>query len=293
MPGLQALMAFSETARCSSFARAARELGLSASAVAKSVARLEDELGVRLFHRTTRKVALTSEGHELQARCRAIVDEFDALRDAAAGARGAPSGTLRINVPIALGKLVFVPRLAALVRRHPEIALDVSFSDRYADVVSEGLDAAIRVGRLSDSSLVARRIGEQSLAVVAAPRYLRTHGEPRHPSELESHTCMSFRLPTSGRPRPWEFVDGRRRIEWLPRSTVIMNDGEGLLSAAVEGLGLTQLPDYIATAALQAGQLQVVLAQFAPPALPISVVYPSARRVTPRLRALLDELSGT
>lgn len=293
MPGLQALMAFAETARHGSFARAARELGLSASAVAKSVARLEDELGVRLFHRTTRKVALTSEGHELQTRCRVIVDEFDALRDAAAGARGAPSGTLRINVPIALGKLVFVPKLAALVRRHPGIALDVSFSDRYADVVSEGLDAAIRVGHLSDSSLVARRIGEQRLAVVAAPRYLRTHGEPQHPSELESHACLSFRLPTSGRPRPWEFVDGRRRIEWQPRSTAIMNDGEGLLSAAVEGLGLTQLPDYIATAAERAGQLQTVLADFAPPALPISIVYPSARSVTPRLRALLDEVSGT
>ena len=174
--GLQSLMAFAETVKHGSFAGAARELGLSPSAVAKSVARLEDDLGVRLFHRTTRKVALTSEGHELHRRCRVIVDEFDALRDAAAGARGAPSGTLRINVPVTYGKLVVLPKLAALLRRHPRITLDVGFSDRYADIVSDGLDAAIRVGHLADSSLVARRIGEQTArggGVAALPAQAR------------------------------------------------------------------------------------------------------------------------
>jgi LysR family transcriptional regulator, regulator for bpeEF and oprC len=290
MAGLQSLVAFAETAKRGSFAGAARELALSPSAVAKSVARLEDDLGVRLFHRTTRKVALTSEGHELHLRCRAIVDEFDALRDAAAGARGAPGGTLRINVPITFGKRVIVPKLAALVRQYPGITLDVSFSDRYADIVSEGLDAAVRVGHLADSSLVARRIGEQRLVVVAAPRYLRKRGEPSHPSELATHACMVFRLPTSGRPRPWQFVEGRRRIEWTPDAPVVMNDGEGLAAAAAEGLGLTQVPDYIASADVRAGRLKPVLERFQPPPLPISVVYASARRTTPRLRAMLDAL---
>ncbi len=291
MAGLQSLVAFAESAKRGSFAGAARELGLSPSAVAKSVARLEDDLGVRLFHRTTRKVALTSEGHELHRRCRVIVDEFEALRDVAAGARGAPSGTLRINVPITYGKRIVLPKLAALRRRHPGITLDVSFSDRYADIVSEGLDAAIRVGHLADSSLVARRIGEQRLAVVASPRYLRKHDEPSHPSQLASHACMVFRMPTTGRPRAWQFVDGRRRLEWLPDAPVIMNDGEGLVAAAVEGIGLTQVPDYLATEEVRAGRLKTVLEDFQPPPLPISVVYPSARRVTPRLRALLDSLA--
>jgi len=290
MAGLQTLVAFAETARHASFAGAARELGLSPSAVAKSVARLEDDLGVRLFHRTTRKVALTSEGHELHARCRNIVDELEALRDVAAGARGAPSGTLRINVPVSFGKLVVVPKLAALVRKHPGITLDVSFSDRYADIVSEGLDAAIRVGHLADSTLVARRIGEQRLAVVAAPRYLRKHGEPSHPSQLAAHVCMVFRLPTTGRPRPWQFAEGRRRIDWTPDAPVVMNDGEGLAAAAAEGLGLAQVPDYLAAADIRAGRLTTVLERFQPPPLPISVVYPSARRTTPRLRAMLDSL---
>jgi len=292
MAGIQSLVAFAETVKHGSFAGAARELGLSPSAVAKSVARLEDDLGVRLLHRTTRKVSLNSEGHDLYRRCRAIVDEFEGLRDAAAGARGAPTGTLRINVPITMGKLVIVPRLAALVRRHPGISLDVSFSDRYADVVSEGLDAAIRVGQLADSSLVARRIGEQRLVVVASPRYLRKHGEPAHPSDLAAHACMLFRLPTSGRPRAWQFVDGRRKIEWTPDAPVIMNDGEGLVAAAAEALGLAQVPDYMTAADVRAGRLKAVLEPFQPPALPIAVVYPSARRVTPRLRAMLVALSA-
>jgi DNA-binding transcriptional LysR family regulator len=292
MAGLQSLMAFAATAKHGSFAKAARELGLSPSAVAKSVARLEDDLGVRLFHRTTRQVALTSEGHDLHVRCRSIVDEFDALRDAAAGARGAPSGTLRIDVPITLGKLLYVPKLAALRRRHPQLGLDVRFSDRYADIVSEGLDAAIRVGPLADSTLVARRIGEQRLVVVASPRLLRTHGVPAHPAELASLPCMAFRMPTSGRLRPWEFVEGRKRSEWLPEAPVVMDDGEGLVAAAAEGLGLIQVPQYMAAAALRAGQLRTVLDDVAPSPLPISIVYPSARRVTPRLRALLEVLQG-
>jgi DNA-binding transcriptional LysR family regulator len=290
MAGMQSLMAFAETARHGSFARAARELGLSPSAVAKSVARLEDDLGVRLFHRTTRKVALTSEGHELHARCQNIVDELEAMRDVAAGASGAPSGTLRINMPIVLGRRVFVPKLAALVRKYPAIRLDIGFSDRYVDVVNDGLDAAIRAGNLSDSSLVARRIGEQRLGVYASTEYLRAHGEPQHPSELTAHTCMAFRLPTSGRLRPWEFMDGRRRIEWVPEATIVMDDGEGLAAGAAAGLGLIQLPQYMAEAVEYAGQLKAVLVRFAPPPMPISLVYPSARRVTPRLRALLDAL---
>jgi len=156
MAGLQAYIAFAETVKRGGFAGAARELGLSPSAVAKSITRLEAGLGVRLFHRTTRTVALTSEGHELAERCRRIVEEVEALRDQAAGTRAEPSGTLRLNVPITFGKRVLVPKLAELVLRHPAITLDVGFSDRYADLVSEllwrpmgaGHSAYITVDRL-------------------------------------------------------------------------------------------------------------------------------------------------
>jgi DNA-binding transcriptional LysR family regulator len=292
MAGLQSLFAFAETARRGSFAGAARELGLSPSAVAKSVARLEDDLGVRLFNRTTRKVALTSEGHELARRCRTIVDEFEALRDTAAGARGEPSGTLRLNVPIVIGRTMIVPKLAALLLKYPKIGLEIGFSDRYADIVSEGLDAAVRVGHLRDSSLVARRIGEQRLSVCASPAYLRRRGTPTRPADLATHSCLVFRMPSTGRPRPWQFSEAGRAFDWAPESSVVMNDGEALVAAAIAGLGIAQVPDYIAADALREGRVREILQRFRAPPLPISVVYPSARRVTPRLRALLRALGA-
>src|SRR3990172_1206287 len=179
MAGMQTFLAFAETAKRGSFAEAARELGLSASAVAKGVGRLEVDLGLRLFHRTTRQVTLTSEGHELYARCRRIVDEIEALRDDASGARAEPSGTLRLNAPLVLGRMAVVPALPARVRPHPNITLPVRFSDRYVDLVREGLDAVVRIGHLPDTTLVGRHIGDQPGIVVAGARRLRGRGARR------------------------------------------------------------------------------------------------------------------
>jgi DNA-binding transcriptional LysR family regulator len=292
MAGLQAYVAFSETARHGGFAGAARELGVSPSAVAKNVARLEADLGLRLFHRTTRKVALTSEGHELFERCRRIVEEIDALRDDAAGARAEPSGTLRLNVPITFGKRVVVPRLAELVRRHPRIALDVSFTDRYADLVSEGLDASIRVGTLADSSLVARPFATQTMIVCASPGYLRAHGTPRNPEALARHRCLVSRMPTSRRLRPWRLQRDGVLVEPEPAPLAIFDDGEAMVAAAVASMGLVQVPNYMADEAIARGELVEVLKRFRPPAMSIALVYPSARRVTPRLLALIDVLTA-
>jgi DNA-binding transcriptional LysR family regulator len=291
--GLQAYLAFTETVKQGGFAGAARELGLSPSAVAKSIGRLEDDLGLRLFHRTTRQVSLTSEGHELYERCRRIVEEVEALRDEAAGARSEPSGTLRLSLPIVLGRLFFVPRLAALAQRYPRLALDVSFTDRYVDIIREGYDAVVRAGALPDSTLVSRRIGEQSLIVCAAPSYLDGHGTPRTPDDLARHTCLLFRMPSTGRLWPWRLRDGRAPIEITPRSPYVMNDGEALVAAAVGGMGLVLVPDYMAAPAMQAGQLVEVLARYRAPAMPLSLVYPSARKPTPRLRALIEFMTST
>ena len=285
------MLAFAEAARRSSFAGAARELGLTASAVAKSVARLEQDLGVRLFHRTTRKLALTSDGRALFARCERIVDEMQALRDEAAGTRAEPSGRLRLNVPITVGKRLIVPALADLRRKHPRIQVEVSFTDRYADIVAEGLDAVVRVGALKDSSFVSRRIGEQQLVAVAAPRYLKRHGTPSRPVDLAGHVCMAFRVPSSGRPYPWQLRDGRHVLPWAPGAEIVMDDGEALVAAAVAGMGLAQVPDYMAADELARGRLVEVLAAHRPPPAPISIVYLHARGMTPRLRALIDVLT--
>ncbi len=290
MAGLQGIAAFAETVRRGSFAAAARELRLTPSAVAKSVARLEADLGLRLLHRTTREVSLTSDGHGLYERCQRVVDEIDALRAEAEGVRGEPSGTLRLSAPVSWGRKVLVPRLAQLVARHPRIALDVAFSDRYADVVRDGFDAVVRIGRLRDSTLVGRRIGEQRLVVCASPAYVAARGTPAVPADLAAHRCMAFRMPSTGRPRPWEFAVARKLQASVPAVAVVLAEGEALVAAAAAGLGIAQVPDYMSAEAFAAGALVELLAPFRPPPVPISVVHASGRQVTPRLRALLDLL---
>jgi LysR family transcriptional regulator, regulator for bpeEF and oprC len=292
MARMQGMAAFAETVRQGSFAAAARELGLTPSAVAKSVARLEADLGLRLLHRTTREVSLTSDGHGLFERCRRIVDELDALRADAEGVRGEPSGTLRLNAPVTYGRKVLVPQLARLVARYPRIALDITFSDRFADLVKDGFDAVVRIGHLRDSTLVARPIAQQRLVVCASPAYLESARRPTKPDALSGHRCLVFRMPSTGRIRPWEFVTGGRLRSFTPRSEVTMNDGEALVAAAVAGLGLVQVPDIMADGDLRAGRLVEVLKAHRSPPVPIALVYPSSRQVTPRLRALVDALTG-
>lgn len=292
MSSLQGLVAFAETVGRGSFAAAARALGLSPSAVAKAVARLEEGLGLRLLHRTTRQVSLTSDGRALYERCRHIVDDLEALQAEAEGVRGEPAGTLRLNVPITFGKKILVPVLAALVARHPRIALDVTFSDRYEDIVRGGFDAAVRIGELSDSSLVAHRFAAQQIMVVGSPAYLAAQGRPRQPADVAAHRCLVFRMPSTGRARPWQFVRDGMPLEFAPATRVTLDDGEALVEAAIAGLGLAQVPHYIAQAGLAAGELVEVLVPYRIAPMPISLVYPTSRHVTPRLRALVDALTG-
>jgi DNA-binding transcriptional LysR family regulator len=286
------LQAFAEAARQRSFARAARELGLSPSAVAKSVLRLEQQLRLRLFQRTTRRVALTQEGEQFYARCRRVLDELGELSAAAAEASRAPAGTLRIDAPVTYGKKVIVPLAARLVARYPELRLDVRLSDQYADVIGSGVDAVVRVGEVADTRLVARRIGEQQLLVCGAPEYLRRKGRPRKPQDLKAHDCILFQMPTSGRYRAWEFTVGRRPVALHPAARHVLNEGEGMVSAACAGLGLVQVPHYMAEEALREGALEEVLERYRPKPTPISVVFPTSRHMPPRLRAFIDALAG-
>lgn len=292
MSSLRLLVAFTEAARRGSFAGAARELGLTASAVAKAVGRLEEELHVRLFHRTTRRISLTPEGEALYARCRGVLHELEQVQALAADLGQVPTGVLRVDCPITYGKLVVLPLLASLAIAHPQLQLDVRLSDRYADVVGEGLDAAVRVGHLEDSSLVARKVDVQRLGIYGAPSYLARHGRPRVPADLERHDCALFRLPSTGRNRPWQLeVDGRP-VELQPRARYHVNDGEGLIALASEGVALVQTPDYMARASVERGELVEVLAEHRPAALPIAVVYPSGRHVPMRLRVFVEHFAS-
>jgi DNA-binding transcriptional LysR family regulator len=286
------LQAFAAAARQRSFARAARELGLSPSAVAKSVLRLEQQLRLRLFQRTTRRVALTQEGEEFYARCRRVLDELADLSLVAAEVARAPAGTLRIDAPITYGKRVVLPLAALLAQKYPELRLDIRLSDQFSDVVGSGMDAVIRVGEVADARLVARRIDRQQLAVYGSPRYLARRGRPRRPADIAAHDCVVFQMPTSGRYRRWEFLARGQPVVMHPEPRHAINDGEGLVSAVQAGLGLAQLPDLIAEDAVRAGALEEVLASYRPKPMPISIVFPTSRHMPPRLRVFIDALAA-
>jgi LysR family transcriptional regulator for bpeEF and oprC len=290
--GLQQFVAFAETAKHGGFAAAARELGVAPSTLAKSVARLETDLGVKLFHRTTRQVQLTPDGERLFQRCQRVLVEVEDLQAEAAGSRAAPAGTLRINLPVYYGKRFVLPLLANLARKFPALRLDIRLSDRWVDLVQEGVDLAVRMGALADSTLIARRIDQQNLVLCASASYLAAHGAPRRIEDLAGHAAIAFRLPTTGRIRPWQFRQRGTPVELAPPAQVHINDTETLVVALKLGMGLCQLPDNLVQDELASGELVEVLPGSRPEAMPINVVYPSGRLLPARVRAAIDSLEG-
>jgi DNA-binding transcriptional LysR family regulator len=291
MTSLDLIVSFTAAAHHASFAHAARELGLSPSAVAKNVARFEAQLDMRLFHRTTRQVRLSPDGEKVYDRCRRIMHDVESLEATATEARSQASGTLRIDMPATYGRQVVLPLLMKLTACHPALKIDARFSDHLVDIIKEGLDAAVRIGPLADSSLVGREFDQQRICTYSSPPYLEQFGEPRSPEELAKHACLLFRLPSSGRDRPWQFRCGRRNICLTPESGVRLGDGEALIQAAVAGFGLVQAPTYFAESDVRCGRLVEVLQQFRPPPLPISLVYPGPRYVPLRVRVLAEALA--
>lgn len=293
MHGLQPLLAFAETAKRGNFAAASREVGCTPSTLAKAVSRLEAGLGLRLFHRTTRQVTLTDDGQRLFARCQRVLSELELLQEEASGARNEPSGTLRIDMPVTFGRLVMLPLLAQLMQRHPRLSIDARFSDVYVDLVKEGIDVAIRTGTLRDSSLVARTFSSQDLLLIAAPCYLERAGIPTAVAELAQHTAVLFRVPSTGKDRPWHFRVRGRNLSVMPSSRVYVDGGDAIVRAAVLGMGIGQVPHYMVSESIARGELVELLPTMRPPAIPIAAVIPSARMVPSRVRALLELLKDS
>lgn len=284
MNNLADIAAFVRVADRLSFAGAARDLGLSPSSVGKSIARLEASLGVRLFQRTTRRVSLTEEGILLHGRCRFVLEE---LRDAEAlVSRGAaePHGLLRVTLPT-IGYHFLMPVLPEFTRLYPQIDLELDFNDRITDLVESGFDAAIRSGDLSDSSFMSRRLGAFRFVLCASPQYLAHQGTPQGPADLATHAALRFRFPTTGRLQDWDLADG---TPTLGRTVLTCNNMEALRSAAVQGMGIAHMPDFLAADALRAGTLVSVLDPFLKEPGQFSILWPSGRQVSPRLRAFID-----
>jgi len=288
MQGIQQLVAFSETAKHGNFAAAARELGMAPSTLAKAVARLEASLGVKLFHRTTRQVNLTADGERLYRRCERILAEIDDLNSEAAGTRAAPTGLLRVDLPIVYGRQVLLPILTGLVEKYPALELDIRLHDSYSDLIKEGIDLAVRVGDLDDSRLVSRRFAKQTMLLCASAAYLDKWGMPKATDDLRKHVAVVHRMPTSGRVRPWVFSQKEKRLEMMPASRLQISDGEGMVHAAVLGMGLIQIPDYMVEQEIHSKRLIEVLPTHRPPSLSISAVFPSGKLLPPRVRVAVD-----
>jgi len=201
--------------------------------------------------------------------------------------------TLRIDMPVSLGRMVVLALLARLAREHPALAIDARFSEAYVDLIKDGIDVAIRTGHLRDSSLVARQIGSQELVLFAAPSYLERAGRPRTLSDLKGHTAVLFRVPSTGRERPWNFRAGGRNVDFLPKSRVRVDHGDALVQAAVQGMGLGQVPHYMVAEELGSGALVELLPALRPAPMPIWAVMPSSRLMPQRVRAILDLIEAT
>lgn len=294
MRDLQSIQVFVAAAQRQSFAAAARDLGIAPSTVAKSVARLEQAWQLRLFQRTTRTVRLTVDGTLLFERCRQLLADFDALAvqpACAQGTAGTLAGVVTIDVPVVLGRALVLPVLASLAHEHPALVFDVRLSDGYVDLVREGVDLAVRIGELPDSSLVARRIGRQEWVLCASPDHLRQHGTPANRQELADHWGLVFRMPSSGAAMQWRIRSGPEVQVMEPRTSHSFNDGDSLTGACLLGMGVAQLPAYFVTEHLASGRLVELLPACRPPPTPIHVVVPHKHLLPERVRAVLDRLA--
>ena len=286
MDRIDAMQAFVAVADLHGFAPAARKLGLSASGVTRLIAALEDRLGARLLQRTTRSVTLTDIGTRYLERARRILADVEEAEGSAEGERTRPSGRLVVSAPVGFGRLHVSPVMSAYLKRYPEVFGELRLADRVVNLVEDGVDLAVRIGHLPDSSLVARHVGEMRRIVVASSDYLRQRGEPDTPEAIASHETIQFGAVTAS--PDWRFVeDGREiRVACTPRFTT--NSADAAIQYAEQGGGLTRVLAYQAAQAITAGRLKTVLAKFEQPPLPIHVVYPTSRLLSAKVRTFID-----
>ncbi len=290
MDSLSAIGVFVQAAEARSFVAAGRVLGISASAVSKSMARLEEKLGVRLFHRSTRSIALTGEGMLYLERCKRVLDELEMANAELSQLSSIPQGRLRISLPL-IGK-PFLPVLAEFQRRYPDIQLDLEFTDRVVDVIEEGFDAVIRAGEPKDSGLSARSLGGFRMLVAGSPAYFARRGVPLTPADLLAHACIHFRYPLTGKLQSWMLSGAGEGSEADLPCSMICNSLEGRSAFALEGLGLIYVADFLIARELESGELITVLDSFVRETGQFNVLWPSGRHVVPKLRAFIDFLQG-
>jgi len=285
MDQIKAMQIFRAVAECKSFAQAAEQLDLPRPTVTNAVQSVEQHLGARLLQRTTRKVSLTLEGEIYLARCVRLLSELDDMN----GLFGGPgAGTIRVDMPERLARTQIIPRLPEFLQSYPEIKVRIGARDRFVDLVGEGIDCAIRVGTLRDSSLIARRLGELAQINVGAPAYLARHGVPLTPADLQHHLAVHFFSSQSGRDLDWTYWrDGQDHVVPM-RSTVSVSSSDAYTASCLAGLGLIQAPRLGLEALLASGELVEVLPDWRAAPLPVSIVYAHNRHLSGRVRVFVD-----
>lgn len=295
MDQLTSLVFFARVTQHGSFSEAARQLGSSPASVSRAVQQLEARLGSRLLNRTTRSLSLTEDGKVFYEYCQQILNQLEEAELALSRARSAPTGTLRLDLSVAFGRLHIAPALPQLGERYPDLKFEITFNDRYTDLIEAGLDAAVRLGSSPDSQLIMHPLGTARLMVCAAPAYLSRYGEPQTLNELQSHQCLNFVMPQTGRVRDWIFQQDGRKVEIPVSGRFSFNHPEALVETAIAGGGLIQLYNFLVQPAIARGNLKPVLSAFAPTGSPISILYPHKRYVPARLKVFvefMDELTA-
>jgi DNA-binding transcriptional LysR family regulator len=289
MDKYQEMRVFSAVVEASSFVGAADSLDMSKAAVSRYVSELEQRLGVRLLHRTTRRLSLTPEGEVFLARCRDILSSIEASEVEITTRSVSVSGLLKVSVPVSFGIRHMAPLWPDFLGLHPQLNLDVQLADRLIDLVDEGFDLAIRIARLEDSSLISRQIAATRLVLCAAPSYLERRGVPEHPSELATHDVLGYSLLATGDQWQFEGPDGPVSVKVRPRFW--SNNGDSCIAACVQGAGIQLQPTFLIDEELRRGALVEVLPQYQAATLGIYAVYPTRKFVLPKVRALVEFLN--
>lgn len=287
------VVAFVRVVEAHSFVAAAQTLGMSPSAISKAVSRLEERLGSRLLNRTTRSLSLTDVGTSYYERCRDALGQLEHAENEVSESRGIPRGRLRIDVPVSLGRRLIVPALPRFTAQYPELSVQMSMNDRVVDLVQEGIDAGLRVGNLSDSSLVARRVGSLRGRTCASPEFIERMGMPQTPADLKPENCIAMFKLDNNQTREWMYRKEGVEHTVIPAASLSFSDAESAVVAAVSGAGFVRTLDFTVEAQIAAGLLLPVLEDWNEDSWwPISVVYPQHRQPTAKIRAFIDFVTG-
>lgn len=279
---------FVRVVEVASFTRAADTLGMPRSSVSAAVAELEGRIGVRLLHRTTRRVAPTQDGTAFYERCLRVIADVEETEALFRQGKTKPSGKLRVDVPGRIGRLIIAPALAGFLDEYPEIDVSLGATDRTVDLVGESLDCVVRVGPLGDSGLIARALGTLPLINVASPAYLARHGTPQSPADLAGHWAIHYASPSSGRVEPWEWMEGETLRTLHMPGRVTVNSAEASIACCLAGLGLIQIPAYDVREALRSGTLVEVMPQHRAASLPMTLLYPHRQHLSRRVQVFAE-----